>query len=123
MMSLINSVRTCLPAAALIAAATAASVSVATPVEAAPRHATAKIAVASADIYVRVAPPSRRVVTVRPARPHARAVWIDGYWRWNGGKHVWVGGHWEANPNGTWIAGHWVKRPRGWVWKAGYWRR
>lgn len=106
-------------ASALIAAATFAP----SQASAAPRHAAAKITLAQANVVVRVAPPTRRVVTVRPARPNARAVWTDGYWRWNGRKHVWVGGRWVSNPKGTWVAGRWDKRPGGYVWIAGRWRR
>ncbi|MEQ8747307.1 YXWGXW repeat-containing protein [Pyruvatibacter sp.] len=67
---------------------------------AAPRHVVAKGVAAKAvvvrpNVVVRVAPPVRRVVTVRPARPSAFAVWTDGYWRWNGARHVWVAGHWR----------------------------
>lgn len=108
-----------LGASALIAAATFAPSDAA----AAPRHAAAKITLTQADVVVRVAPPTRRVVTTRPARPNARAVWTDGYWRWNGRKHVWVGGRWVSNPKGTWVAGRWDKRPGGYVWIAGRWRR
>lgn len=118
---------------ALSAAVIAASALIATaaiaPSEAnaAPRHvavkAPAAVTLAQANVVVGVAPPTRRVVTVRPARPNARAVWTDGYWRWNGAKHVWVGGRWVSDPRGTWVAGRWVKRSGGYVWIAGRWRR
>ena len=106
-----------LAASAFIAAAAFAP----TDASAAPKRA--GVVVADTNIIVRVAPPTRRVITVRPARPGPRAVWTDGYWRWNGAKHVWVGGRWVANPRGTWVAGRWVKRPGGYAWVAGYWRR
>lgn len=110
-------------ASALIAAASFAP----SEAHAAPRHVAVKVpaavTLAQANVVVRVAPPTRRVVTVRPARPNARAVWTDGYWRWNGRKHVWVGGRWVSNPKGTWVAGRWEKRPGGYVWIDGRWRR
>src|SRR3954452_22360263 len=40
------------------------------------------------------APPALRVET-QPARPSARHVWQNGYWRWNNREYVWVGGYWD----------------------------
>jgi hypothetical protein len=72
-------------------------------------------------VVVRSAPPEPRMET-RPAAPNARAVWIDGHWKWNGRRYVWQSGHWEGNPKGTWVPGHWKKTPRGHVWVKGHWK-
>ncbi|MBD3334405.1 MAG: hypothetical protein GF355_02720 [Candidatus Eisenbacteria bacterium] len=42
-------------------------------------------------------PPPPAKVEVRPARPHARAVWVPGHWKWRGRArgYVWVPGHWK----------------------------
>ncbi|OQX84523.1 MAG: hypothetical protein B6D63_04340 [Candidatus Latescibacteria bacterium 4484_7] len=50
----------------------------------------------STTTYVRPAPPPLRV-EIKPARPHRKAVWIRGHWRWAGRRRgwVWVPGHWK----------------------------
>lgn len=75
------------------------------------------------EVIVREAPPEP-IVEVRPATPFAGAVWIPGYWHWNGYRHVWVGGHWSAPRAGfVWEPHHWVRSPGGWRWAPGHWRR
>lgn len=92
----------------------------------APRRART-VVVASSDgsvdvVYVQSAPPPLKV-EVRPARPGRKAMWIPGYWRWQGKKYVWVAGYWDKKPRGKgWAAGHWDKRARGWVWVPGHWK-
>lgn len=74
-------------------------------------------------VVVQVAPPAPRV-EVRPAMPFAGAVWIPGYWQWNGVRHVWVAGRWSAPRAGWhWQPNHWRHTPRGWIWVPGHWRR
>jgi hypothetical protein len=43
-------------------------------------------------------PPPPPKVEVRPPRPHARAVWVPGHWKWKGRRagHVWIPGHWKV---------------------------
>ncbi|KPL10694.1 hypothetical protein AMJ71_02350 [candidate division TA06 bacterium SM1_40] len=73
-------------------------------------------------VYVQKAPPGPRA-EVKPPRPTRKAVWVPGYWRWDGNSYVWVQGHWEKKPRGSaWVPGHWDKKPRGWVWVPGHWR-
>ena len=75
------------------------------------------------EVVVQQAPPEP-IVEVRPATPFANAVWIPGYWQWNGYRHVWVGGHWSAPRAGwVWEPHHWQQTPRGWVHVRGHWRR
>jgi WXXGXW repeat (2 copies) len=72
---------------------------------------------------VQQAPPEP-IVEVRPAAPFGGAVWIPGYWHWNGNRHMWVGGHWSAPRAGwSWEPNHWQQTPRGWVHVRGHWRR
>ena len=51
----------------------------------------------SRPVYVRPAPPPPLVVKVKPRRPHKRAVWVTGHWRWHGPRkgYVWVKGRWK----------------------------
>jgi hypothetical protein len=74
------------------------------------------------EVVVDQAPPPQ-VVEARPAAPFAGAVWIPGYWYWNGARHVWVGGHWSAPRNGwVWQRAEWVRGPAGrWHYHPGRW--
>lgn len=74
------------------------------------------------EVVVAQAPPAP-IVEVRPAAPFGGAVWIPGYWHWNGGNHVWVGGRWSAGrPGMRWEPNHWVRGPGGWRMEHGRWR-
>jgi hypothetical protein len=75
-------------------------------------------------VEVQTQPPAP-IVEVRPATPFAGAVWIPGYWHWNGMHHVWVGGRYSAPRAGyRWEAHHWQRGPRGnWVMVPGRWVR
>jgi hypothetical protein len=60
-----------------------------------------------------------------PPPPSRDAVWLSGYWQWEGVRqeHQWVSGHWEQppgegyvwvadqpGPNGVVVRGHWELR-------------
>ena len=47
---------------------------------------------ASADVYVRVAPPAPRMEVMPESR--RGYVWVPGYWDYRGHRHVWVAGTW-----------------------------
>jgi hypothetical protein len=70
-------------------------------------------------------PPPANIVEVRPAVPFAGAVWIPGYWNWNGATHIWVAGRWSApRPGFAWEPHHWARMPNGgWRMEHGHWRR
>lgn len=77
----------------------------------------------SAAVYIRKAPPAKRVV-VRPARPHKSAVWATGHWTAKKGTYVWISGTWQKNrPGYAWIDGHWQNTARGWIWVKGHWSK
>ena len=72
------------------------------------------------------APPSppQRVEIVRE-RPQYEAVWIEGYWVYEGrGRYTWVDGHWEAPPRNhrRYVQPHWSHRREGYVYVEGYWQ-
>jgi hypothetical protein len=73
-------------------------------------------------VVTEVEPPPP-IVEVRPVMPFADAVWLAGYWHWNGNRHVWVGGRWSAHPEGHgWEAHRWDHRSDGrWVQQPGHW--
>lgn len=72
--------------------------------------------------YVEEAPPTAQVET-RPDQPAPEAVWVDGYWRWQGGQYVWVPGYWETRPFGAWVSGYWDRRTEGYYWVPGHWEK
>lgn len=60
----------------------------------------------------------------RPVSPGVGYVWVDGDWRWHGGRYVYGNGYW-ARPRGhrAWVGGTWVHTGKGYYWRRGYWRR
>ncbi|OJW82578.1 MAG: hypothetical protein BGO69_05670 [Bacteroidetes bacterium 46-16] len=78
-----------------------------------------------AQVYVRVRPPRPHVtVSVRPAAPSPRHVWIEEDWSPAGREYRWHGGYWAEppRPRAVWVPGHWRHARRGWVWRPGHWR-
>jgi hypothetical protein len=85
-------------------------------------------------VYQPPAPPMQEVIAetpppppyaeVRPPVPFAGAIWIPGFWRWNGHRHTWVGGRWSPRPAGhEWQEDRWEHRDDGrWVERPGHWR-
>jgi len=74
------------------------------------------------EVAVETAPPAP-IEEVRPAAPFVGALWIPGFWHWQGGRHVWVAGRWSATPAGhAWEADRWDHRKDGhWVHRPGHW--
>jgi hypothetical protein len=68
-------------------------------------------------------PPPAPIEEIRPAPPFMGALWIPGYWHWQGIRHIWVGGRWSAPAAGhAWEAHRWEKRPDGnWAQRPGHW--
>jgi len=58
------------------------------------------------------APPPPQTETA-PVAPVRTAVWIGGFWQWNGTSWVWIAGSWQLRPEArvTWRVPEW--RPRG----------
>ncbi len=65
-------------------------------------------------------PPNADVVTPQPA---SNALWIPGYWSFDGARYSWIPGHWEIPPPdaSSYVAAHWENRARGYVYVPGYW--
>ncbi len=69
------------------------------------------------------APPPEKP-EVAPAAPVQTAVWLAGFWQWNGTGWVWIAGSWQLppQPQATWRAPEWQPRgrvhiliPGGWI--------
>lgn len=77
-------------------------------------------ATASADVFVRVAPPPPREEVV-PAERHGY-VWAPGYWDWRGHRYVWVSGHYVRARSGyVYMGPRWVEHNGGWRMERGHW--
>jgi hypothetical protein len=70
------------------------------------------------------APPALQVETPA-APPVSAAVWLSGFWQWDGAKWVWVAGSWQLRPSATvtWRAATWQPRGRVHVLVPGAWIR
>ncbi len=66
--------------------------------------------------------PAPEVVTVQPS-PYA--IWIPGFWNWNGYRYYWIAGCWEVPPPGfrVYVRGEWILRRGGYYYRRPYWRR
>ena len=70
------------------------------------------------------APPPPPYAEVVPVLPYPGAVWIGGYWGWNGGRHSWVPGYWERPRSGYRYEPHrWEPRQGRWHLRLGGWVR
>jgi len=78
-----------------------------------------------APIAVAEVPPPAPYAEVIPVIPFAGAVWIGGYWGWQGNRHVWIGGNWAApRPGYVWNPHRWVPVAGGrWHLMGGGWAR
>ena len=56
--------------------------------------------------------------------PSPEALWIPGYWDFNGNGYVWTPGHWEVPPpnSRSYVAAHWEVRANTNVFVRGYWQ-
>ena len=74
-----------------------------------------------APILVGWAPPPMLVETSVPL-PYAGAVWVGGYWVWEG-NWVWAAGHWMAppQPSYAWVHPYYEHREEGVVFITGHW--
>ena len=60
--------------------------------------------------------------TVGPA-PSPSAIWIPGYWDYNGSGYTWSAGHWEIPPpnSQSYVSAHWENRSGTFVFVRGAW--
>ena len=81
-----------------------------------------------------VKPRNKRVVVVKPVKPHvyitrrsnvkAGNVWQDGYWRYNkrARNYIWVNGRAVKQKRGkVWVSGRWTMVRGGWAYSKGFW--
>jgi len=76
-----------------------------------------------APVYATAAPPAP-IAEVQPVAPFVGAIWINGFWNWNGGRYSWVPGRYERPRAGYhWEPRRWSSSPRGGWQMQGGWRR
>lgn len=73
--------------------------------------------------YAPPPPPAPPAETVT-APPAPNALWIPGFWTYNGSGYAWTGGHWEVPPPNarTYMAAHWENQGGVPVYVQGSWR-
>jgi len=66
-------------------------------------------------------PPQPEVIVVQPS---PAAVWIPGFWAYEGRSYVWVSGYWAVPPphHRHFVQPHWERDRGGYVYIRGYWR-
>lgn len=68
-------------------------------------------------------PPPAPTETIPPA-PATNAVWVPGYWTYDGRGYAWTTGHWEIPPPyaNSYVAGHWENQGGRYVYVQSHWR-
>ena len=71
-----------------------------------------------------VPPPPPQPYELQTAQPTSSAVWVVGFYYWNGYQYNWVPGHWEIPPPNAvaFVRPHWRYRGGTYVYIRGYWR-
>ena len=69
-------------------------------------------------------PVAAGVPDVVPVQPAPAAVWVPGYWNWNGYQYNWIAGFWAVPPMGfrVYVGGEWIFRHGGYFYRRPYWR-
>ena len=76
------------------------------------------------EVVIANVPPPAPYVETLPPPPFAGALWIGGYWGWQGGRHVWVPGRYEHPREGyAWVPHHWAQHDGRWHLEGGGWVR
>jgi hypothetical protein len=73
---------------------------------------------------VQVPPPPPPPAEYVTAQPTPSAIWVAGYYGYDGYRYVWVAGHWEIPPQGygVFVRPHWIYRGGQYFYVRGYWR-
>jgi hypothetical protein len=71
-----------------------------------------------------VPPPPAPPQDIMSPQPTPSAVWIAGFYAFDGYRYNWVPGHWEIPPPSyqVFVRPHWVYRGGSYIYVRGYWR-
>jgi len=85
-----------------------------------PRATTATYTVVEAPLPT---PPQPAVQQPTTPPPTPNALWVQGYWLFDGTKYTWINPHWEVPPPmaKSYVPAHWEQRDGGYVFVPGYW--
>lgn len=74
--------------------------------------------------YAPVPPPPLRVEPIIVS-PGPGNVWINGYWGYEGGRHVWHAGHYERppHPGAHYVAPRWERKGNRYAFREGHWNK
>jgi len=69
-------------------------------------------------------PPPPQTAEMVGAPPMPNALWVPGYWSYDGYRYSWLAGHWEIPPPAAraYVAAHWETRGDRYVYVQSYWR-
>jgi len=75
-------------------------------------------------IEVDYGPPAPVALGIVGEAPGPDYAWVDGYYRWDGGRYVWGPGEWRRRPHpgAVWVAGEWRRHGNRYRWHEGRWR-
>lgn len=75
------------------------------------------------EYYVDTPPPAPQEEIIGTA-PYPGAVYVNGYWGWERGRHVWHRGYWERpRPGYVYHPHRWEPRGNRYVYHRGGWHR
>jgi len=74
--------------------------------------------------YYAPVPPPPLQVEPYAVSPGPGNIWINGYWGYEGGRHVWHTGRWEKPPraNAHYVAPRWEKKGNQYAFHEGHWK-
>jgi len=69
-------------------------------------------------------PPPPATADAVPPAPSPTALWITGYWAFDGRAYVWRPGHWEMPPPNAraYVGAHWERHGHRYYWIESYWQ-
>jgi hypothetical protein len=69
-------------------------------------------------------PPAPPVADVMTPAPAPNALWIPGYWSYDGARYTWVAAHWEMPPPNAhaYVVAHWENRGNAYAFIPSYWQ-
>lgn len=75
------------------------------------------------EYYVDTPPPPPQEEYIG-APPYPGAVYVNGYWAWEGNRHVWRRGYWDrGRPGRVYYPNRWEQRGNRYVFRRGGWHR
>lgn len=72
--------------------------------------------------YIPEAPPPSLEVGPNIPAPSDEAIWVSGFWIWQGHRYIWSPGCWHTvRPDYVWVPASYIWTPHGFIFVGGYW--